>query len=104
MTNKEIENKRNKLIQIVNMPSGTEGPRLNKLRELALEVGASHKSVRGIETAKEAELVVGIQDALQTASMINACKIASRNFWIALIATMAAVISAIAAWAAVIKK
>jgi hypothetical protein len=104
MTNKEIENKRNKLIQIVNMPSGTEGPRCKELRKLALEVGASHKSVSGIKTAKEAELVVGIHDALQTALMINACKTASRNFWIALIATMAAAISAIAAWAAIIKK
>lgn len=104
MTNKEIENKRNKLIQIVNMSSGTEDQRRKELRKLALEVGASHKSTERQKTANEGELVVGIQDALQTASMINACKTASRSFWIALIATMAAAISAIAAWAAVIKK
>jgi len=104
MTNKEIDNKRNKLIQIVNMSSGTEDQRRKELRKLALEVGASHKSVSGKETAKEAELVIGIQTALQTASMLNTCKATKMAWLIALLAALASIVSAIAAWAAVIKK
>lgn len=103
MTNKWIENKRDELIQIVKMPSGAE-KRRNKLRDLAVEVGASHKSTESQKTANEGELVVGIHDALQTASMLNDCK-ASRMAWIiALISALTSFLSAGAAWTAVLCK
>ncbi len=101
MTTKRIEKKRNELIQIVKMQSGTESERLKKLRELALEVGASHLSPNGNRTANEAELVSGIQTALQTASMLNACKAARKAWIVALLASLVSLLSAIAAWAAV---
>jgi len=104
MTNKEIENKRNKLIEIVNMSSGTGDKRRKELRELALEVGASHRSIEDHKAANEGELVVGIQAALQTTSMLNACK-ATKTAWIvALFSALASMISAIAAWAAILSK
>ena len=101
MTNKKIENKSNELIQIVNMPSGTEAERLKELRRLALEVGASHLSLTGNLTANEGELVVNIQTALQTASMLNTCKAATKAWIVALFAALASMLSAIAAWAAI---
>jgi hypothetical protein len=103
MTDKEIENKRNELIQIVKMSSGTNNERLKKLRELASEVGASHKSIESQKTANEGELVVGIHTALQTASMLNTCKAATKAWIIALISAFASVLSAGAAWMAVIQ-
>ena len=104
MTNEEIENKRNTLIQIVNMSSGTEAKRLKELRKLALEIGASHKSTEFHRNANEGELVVSIQAALQTASMLNACK-ATKTAWIvALFSALASMLSAIAAWAAILSK
>jgi len=104
MTTKSIEKKRNELIQIVKMQSGTESERLKKLRELALEVGASHLSSSGNRTANEAELVSGIQTALQTASMLNACKAARRAWIVALLAALVSMLSAIAAWAAIFEQ
>ncbi len=104
MTNEEIENKRNELIRIVNMSSGTEAKRLKELRVLALEVGASHKSIEGQKTANEGELVVGIQAALQTASMLNACKATKMAWIVALFSALASMLSAIGAWAAILSK
>ena len=101
MTNEEI--KRNELIQIVNMQSGTGAERLKKLRRLALEVGASHLSVTGNRTANEGELVFNIQTALQTASMLNTCKAATKAWIVALFAALASMLSAMAACAAIYK-
>jgi hypothetical protein len=103
MDSKEIENKRRELIQIVNMHSGTEAKRLKELRRLALEVGASHLSVTGNRTANEGELVFNIQTALQTASMVNACKATKKAWIVALFAALASMLSAIAALAAIYK-
>ncbi len=91
------------LIQIVNMQSGTEAERLKELRRLALEVGASHLSVTGNRTANEWELVFNIRTALQTASMLDACKAATKAWIVALFAALASMLSAIAAWAAILK-
>ena len=99
MTNKEIEDKRDTLITIVNMSSGTENERLKELRKLAVEVGASHLSVTGNRTANEGELVFNIQNALQTASMLNGCKAANKS---AVAAIVSAVIAAIATCIALI--
>jgi len=113
MTNKEIENHKQKLTEI--LANDDRNQRQNDLIELAKTIGASVTRMRaetspeGLSTGPprnmitETEIVHNIQVALQTATMINMGKIASRNFWIALIATMAAAISAIAAWAAVVR-
>lgn len=108
MKNKQIEEKRQQLIKIVNMPNSGELidwgdsrekadtgqiKRFEKLHQLALEVGASHKSTAPQKTANEGELVVGIQTALQTALMLNACKAASYS---AITAIVSAGIAAIA--------
>jgi len=100
MTNFE-EIKKNELIRIVNMQSGTDAKRLKELRRLALEVGASHLSLTGNRTANEGELVFNIQTALQTSSMIKACKAATKAWIVALFAALASMLSAIAAWAAI---
>lgn len=116
MTNKEIENRRKELIQILNIqdsgktidiPNSAERAdsgqveRFEQLHKLALVVGASHKSTERQKTANEGELVVGIQAALQTALMLNTCK-AARTAWIvAGLSALASIISAIAAWAAI---
>ena len=54
--------------------------------------------------ASEPELVANIQTALQTASMIIVCRISNKNHWIAIAAAIAAILSALAAWVAVLKK
>jgi hypothetical protein len=117
MDNKWIENKRNELIRIVNMPSSGKAVdvpdsdkkadsgqvyRFKELRKLALEVGASHISTERQKTANEGELVVGIQAALQTASMLNACRTATKAWKVAATSALASVLSAAAAWAAVL--
>ncbi len=114
MTSKQIEEKRQQLIKIVNMPdsgelidwkgSGKKADtgqikRFEKLYQLALEVGASHISTAPQKTANEGELVVGIQAALQTALMLNACKAANKS---AITAIISAGIAAIATCISVI--
>jgi hypothetical protein len=71
------------------------------LRDLAKEVGAQQPNSKGVEFRDE--IVKNINHALQTLAMIEMCKTASRNFVIALIATLIAFGSAIAAWVAVCK-
>lgn len=115
MTHKEIEQR---LVEIVNMPNSGQiitkqgggkidsgqRERYKELRHLALEVGASHISTAPQKTANEGELVYAIHQALQTATMIDACKTAARNYKIALIATVIALGSALAAWIAVLSR
>ena len=67
-------------------------------------MGASHISTAPQKTANEGELVYAIHQALQTATMIDACKTAARNYKIALIATVIALGSALAAWIAVLSR
>lgn len=113
MTNKEIEKHKQKLTEI--LANDDLSRRLEDLTILAKKIGASvARMVAGtasdglpsgpsMNMITETEIVHNIQEALQTATMINMCNISSRNFWIALIAMMAAAISAIAAWAAVVR-
>ena len=68
-----------------------------KFKELAIKVGAS--PIPEITTIPE--LTERIHQALQTASMIDMCSTASRNYWIAFVAALVALASAVAAWAAV---
>lgn len=113
MTHTEIEKKRCQLVEIMKLNSSQD--RLDKLVELAKEIGASTLRM-GVHTQSayadrqpiphniisECEIVHNIQLALQTASMLYMCKIASKNYKIALYAAIAAFVSAIAAWASIL--
>ena len=82
--------------------------RYNALIELAKEVGAGYVNTTIVGVFKthtpgeltipqnpisESELVLNINNALQTETMIDVCKTAARNFWVAIIATIIALIS-----------
>jgi len=117
MTNKQIEEKHQQLRKIVKIQdsgklidwknSGKKADtgqieRFNKLYQLALEVGASHASTAPQKTANEGELVVGIQAALQTALMLNACKAANKSAVTAIMSAVIATISTLIALVAVV--
>ncbi len=97
-----------------------DGQRLKELKQLAKKVGAGYVHTEiapiaittpngnGSETIihqnpiaiSESELVLNINNALQTETMIDMCKTAARNFWITMVVAIAAVLSALAAcWA-----
>lgn len=112
MTNKEIEEYQKKLQEIIDRPKqpdgnpakGTKGD----LQELAKKVGASTRAVYTGEGGKQlgydagiSDLIDNIHTALQTAAMIDACRTASRNFWIAIVAAIIATLIALAAWVAI---
>jgi hypothetical protein len=110
MTNKEIEQCRTKLIQILQLSDPDQ--KWKQAVDLALKVGAPvwPSKVSNIELSKDPEAAIGalekyfreekekataeialnIHYALQTATMINMCKTANRNFWIAIVASLAA--------------
>ena len=100
MKRKDLERYRQELIEILKKP---ESERRGFLEKLAIKVGASLVTKYGIEYANEGEIVHNIEQALRTETMIDMCKIANRNFVIALIATVIALGSAAAAWVAVCK-
>jgi len=122
MTREEIAVYRQKLRNILKK-EGNEGKRIKALEDLAKEVGAGYvhteiaptatirQNGKGSETItdrnpisiSESELVLNIHQALQTEIMIDVCNTTARNFWITMVAAIAAVISALAAWAAVVK-
>lgn len=123
MTRSQIAEYRQRLRDILNQTEGEyerpedEYERLKALKELAKEVGAGyvHTKFVGSDTVKigsqtvtttyqnpisEAEIVLNINNALQTEMMIDICEIAARNYHIAAIATLAASFSAFVAWRA----
>jgi hypothetical protein len=127
MTSEQIDAYRKRLQETLSKrkPDGSYQSTVEReLQELAVEVGASTTTcyvhpTKGREvtvTASTPELAYNIHFALQTASMIDACRTAARNHEIALAAmketaesqriskhTMrAAWVAAVAAWAAVI--
>ena len=112
---KEIEQKKRELDEI--LKGEDAGVRLEKLKALATEVGASvtrmgkilvkhdiygGQQYREENQITESEIVHNIQFALQTETMINECKIASRNFWITVGAMLIAVLAMLAAWTGVV--
>ena len=99
MTYEEIKRCRQELLDILNIDS--EGKQNQLLRNLAKKVGAQQPNAKNVEFRDM--IVNNINHALQTASMIESCRIAAKNYKIALIATAIALISALAAWAAVVK-
>lgn len=118
MKTREIEASRQHLRDILKKEVG--GQRYQELMQLASEIGAGYIQVKnagvyqiqvphdkGTETTthilkdilSEAELVLNINNALQTETMINALKAANRSWVVALIAAAIAVISVIVdAW------
>ena len=68
------------------------------LRNLAKAVGAQQPNASGVEFRDM--IVNNINHALQTLAMIEACKTANKNVFVAIIATLIALVSAIAAWVA----
>ena len=106
MVRNEIEKYRQRLVEIQKVEEQTK--RFEALQGLAKEVGASTQglSMWGDSDragVSEGNLVTNIHNALQTATMIDMCKTASRNYFIALIATIIALGSAIALWISVCK-
>jgi uncharacterized protein YutE (UPF0331/DUF86 family) len=112
MTRKEIETKKRELTEI--LKENDAGVRLEKLQRLAKEVGASVTRMEKVQTGHDAahlyysfenvitesEIVHNIQVALQTETTVDMCKTAARNFIIALVASIIACLSMIAAWVA----
>ena len=106
MTRKEIEEYRQRLVEIQKVEE--QRKRFEALKALAKEVGASTQGLSmwsdsDRDGVSEGNLVANIHNALQTATMIDMCKTASRNFIIALVATIIALGSAVALWITVCK-
>ncbi len=110
MTHDQIEAYRVKLTEILADDSNTYA----SLEDLAKKVGASTTNrYKGHGKAAIPELVENINSGLQTAAMVNMCRTAAKNYEIALNATktaikhywiagMIAILSMLAAWAAVL--
>ena len=116
MTREKISEYRQELRTILN--NKDDGQRFEELKQLAKKVGAGYVNTKIVgafalpdgqgttipqNSISEAELVLNINNALQTETMIDVCKTATRNFWVAIIATIIALISALAACSAIIK-
>jgi len=109
MTDEEAEGYRQRLVELLSDP---KCDKVEEARKLGREVGANIYSEHLWKDANAAfsELVANIHNALQTATIINMsrtsakmCEIASRNYKIALIATIIALGSTLALWIAVCK-
>jgi hypothetical protein len=116
-TNKEIEQYRRELVQIqiqcdvdqkwkqakeLAMKVGASIWRIHPLKDSDIEAPPSGEKRREAMEATVAEIVHNIHYALQTATMINMCKTANRNFWIAIVASLVAILSMLAAWTALL--
>ena len=124
MTRNEIKQHRAKLAQILRQNDAKQ--KWEQARDLALEVGASvwpskvndlgqlpqnpdaaklkrDMWFRDEWEAATAEIARNIHFVLQTATMIDMCRTASRNVWVALIASVVAFLSMVAAWLAAIR-
>lgn len=100
MSPKEIRRFRCQLDEILKQENLAS--RLKPLQELAHKVGASVCRMEDAQNRiSELEVVNGVHHALQTASMINMAEAAARSYWIALVASLIALLSAAAAWVAV---
>ncbi len=121
MTGNEIARHSEELRQIVELLKpemlkdiAKEDETRRRLKMLTLEVGAWPYTVKNGSRAEASnhELVANIQQALQTASMIDACRTAAKNHeitlkaqesarqsqWVSVAAAFAAIATAIAAW------
>jgi len=115
MGHKEIENYRKGLQEIIDRPPQPDGNPAKgtkeDLQKLAKKIGASTRSWYVHPTTGEpkgydagiSDLIDNIHQALQTLTMIDMCETAARNFWIVVVAAIAAASSAVTAWVAVCK-
>lgn len=117
MTLKEIKEHRQKLVDIQKMPDEKE--RMEALKGLAKAIGAGtvHTKIVGSTTEKtsnggtvthirqnpisESELIQNINDSLQTATMVDMCRVSGNNYIVSIVAALAAFFSALAAWATI---
>jgi hypothetical protein len=102
MSPDEIESWQKKLIEAKAIKD--KGQRNIALIEIIESVGASGCGGDKPWAERDAQNIASIQQALQTATSINMAKTASRNMWAAIIATVIALISALAAWCAVLSR
>ncbi len=99
MKGKQSEDYRKQLLEI--LQESDVAKQNQPLRDLAKDVGAQQPNASGVEFRDK--IVTNINHALQTLVMIEMYKTASRNFVIALIATLIALGSSVAAWVAICK-
>ena len=99
MKGKKSKDYREQLLEILQKSDVAKQNR--PLRDLAKAVGAQQPNASGVEFRDM--IVNNINHALQTLAMLEMCKTASRNFVIALIATLIALGSSVAAWVAICK-
>lgn len=98
MTHKEIEKYRQRLVDIVKKEANSE-KRTKAFIELSREIGTSGypKDMLSEVAERDADHIRNIHQALQTATMIDMCKTANRNFIISLVVAIAALLSALGA-------
>ena len=99
MKDKSFKNYRKQLLEI--LQESDVAKQNQPLRDLAKAVGAQQPNASGVEFRDM--IVTNINHALQSLAMIEMCEIANRNFIIALIATLIALGSVVAAWVAICK-
>ncbi len=99
MTTKEMNRYRSRLVDLTTKYVNLSSDGLTELSELAKQVGVSPRDIHSATPA--AQIIQEIHQALQTASMINMAETAARSYWIALVASLIALLSAAAAWVAV---
>lgn len=119
ITKEELEGHIKKLRDIQKMTEPQQNKEFLTLQSLAQDVGASTiNRYKGYGAAGRAELIENIHKALQThamilqtntmieqtSTMLNMCKIAAKNYKIALAIAIAAFLSAAGAWFAVLSK
>lgn len=90
MTPKELQNCQKQLQSLLSNRKASG----NEYDDLAIKLGVCCDP-------DPAVIATRIHQALQTASMINMAETAARSYWIALVASLIALLSAAAAWVAV---
>ncbi len=101
MTHDEMEQTNQKLDKIMKLEELDKGEYLNNLIKLAQECGASCAMDHSTTESECQSLVDNIHKRLEIAAVINMCKASAKNYKIALIATIIALLSMLAAWLAV---
>ncbi|OHB62082.1 MAG: hypothetical protein A2168_05790 [Planctomycetes bacterium RBG_13_50_24] len=110
MTHRESEQYRLELTEIIKelpkevgecLPEGLK----DRLLDIARKVGASTRSARIndngqriVYNASIEDLISNVYQALDTASIIEACRISARSSWISLVATIISLLAMVAAW------
>ena len=118
MKNQEIGTYRQCVIKI--QQEEDHDKRIGDLAALARKIGAGtqHTTSGGVTHSQEGnasvsiihqipiseqDLIQNINDSLRTEATVNMCKVASRNFWIAIFAAGIAFLSAAGAWVAALR-